>query len=79
MTPAEQPQRADLFRSMHRGPPLLLPNAWDAMSVRVFVAAGFDAIATTSGGGTPRGAAPIRSAYSRTLHKTDPRMRRDGP
>jgi 2-methylisocitrate lyase-like PEP mutase family enzyme len=29
---------------------LLLPNAWDAMSARVFVAAGFDAIATTSGG-----------------------------
>jgi 2-methylisocitrate lyase-like PEP mutase family enzyme len=29
---------------------LVLPNAWDAMSARVFVAAGFDAIATTSGG-----------------------------
>jgi 2-methylisocitrate lyase-like PEP mutase family enzyme len=51
MNPAEQAQQAELFRNKHRGPPLLLlPNAWDAMSARVFVAAGFDAIATTSGG-----------------------------
>jgi hypothetical protein len=28
----------------------LLPDAWDAMSARVLVAAGFDALATTSGG-----------------------------
>src|ERR1700750_737691 len=42
---------AEPFRNKHRGPRLLLlPNAWDAMSARVFVAAGFDAIATTSGG-----------------------------
>ena len=51
MNPAEQAEQADLFRNKHRGPRLLLlPNAWDAMSARVFVAAGFDAIATTSGG-----------------------------
>jgi len=51
MNPAEQAQQAELFRGKHRGPRLLLlPNAWDAMSARVFVAAGFDAIATTSGG-----------------------------
>ena len=51
MTSAEQARLAELFRSKHYGPPLLLlPNAWDAMSARVFVAAGFDAIATTSGG-----------------------------
>src|SRR5260370_28052999 len=36
---------------MHSGPPLLLlPNAWDAISARIIVAAGFHAIATTSGG-----------------------------
>ena len=36
---------------MHRGPRLLLlPNAWDAMSARIFEAAGFEAIGTTSGG-----------------------------
>lgn len=51
MNRAEQAQQAELFRNKHRGPRLLLlPNAWDAMSARVFVAAGFDAIATTSGG-----------------------------
>jgi len=51
MSPAEQAQLAERFRDMHRGPRLLmLPNAWDAMSARVFVAAGFEAIATTSGG-----------------------------
>jgi 2-methylisocitrate lyase-like PEP mutase family enzyme len=51
MNRTEQAQQAELFRNKHRGPRLLLlPNAWDAMSARVFVAAGFDAIATTSGG-----------------------------
>jgi len=51
MNAAEQAQQAELFRSKHHGPRLLLlPNAWDAMSARVFMAAGFDAIATTSGG-----------------------------
>jgi len=36
---------------MHQGPRLLLlPNAWDAMSARLFEAAGFGAVATTSGG-----------------------------
>ncbi len=42
---------AETFRRAHRGPPLLLlPNAWDAMSARQFEAAGFPAVATTSGG-----------------------------
>src|SRR3984893_7286713 len=51
MSAVGQAQQAELFRNKHRGPAvLLLPNAWDAMSGRVFVAAGFDAIATTSGG-----------------------------
>jgi 2-methylisocitrate lyase-like PEP mutase family enzyme len=46
-----QAVKAELFRSLHRGPPLLLlPNAWDAMSARLVVKAGFPAIATTSGG-----------------------------
>ena len=50
MTLDRQKQLADAFRAMHRGPLLLLPNAWDAMSARQFEAAGFPAIATTSGG-----------------------------
>ena len=51
MTRDRQKQLADSFRQAHRSPPLLLlPNAWDAMSARQFEAAGFGAVATTSGG-----------------------------
>src|SRR5712692_9581886 len=47
----EQAVKAELFRAMHSGPHLLLlPNAWDAISARIVVEAGFHAIATTSGG-----------------------------
>jgi 2-methylisocitrate lyase-like PEP mutase family enzyme len=43
--------KADAFRSMHRLPPMLiLPNAWDAVTARLFVKAGARAIATTSAG-----------------------------
>lgn len=46
-----QAATAATFLARHRAPPvLLLPNAWDAMSARIFIAAGFDALATTSGG-----------------------------
>lgn len=48
---ARQKQMAEAFRARHRAPPLLLlPNCWDPMSARLFAAAGFDALATTSGG-----------------------------
>jgi 2-methylisocitrate lyase-like PEP mutase family enzyme len=48
---AQQAEMANSFRARHRTPPvLLLPNVWDALSARLFVAAGFDALATTSGG-----------------------------
>jgi 2-methylisocitrate lyase-like PEP mutase family enzyme len=43
--------RCDLLRSLHRpGNPLLLPNAWDVVTARAVVAAGFPVVATTSGG-----------------------------
>lgn len=43
--------KADAFRTMHHAPPLLiLPNAWDAVTARLFVKAGARAIATTSAG-----------------------------
>jgi 2-methylisocitrate lyase-like PEP mutase family enzyme len=46
-----QKQLAETFRQAHKPPPLLLlPNAWDPMSARQFEAAGFGAVATTSGG-----------------------------
>lgn len=43
--------KAELFRDLHHGPPILvLPNAWDAVSARLFQAEGFPAIGTTSAG-----------------------------
>ena len=43
--------KAEYFRSLHQAPPVLvLPNAWDAATARVFQAAGFRAVATTSAG-----------------------------
>src|SRR5689334_14330144 len=43
--------QCDLLRSLHTpGAPLLLPNAWDVATARAVVAAGFSAVATTSGG-----------------------------
>lgn len=43
--------KAIQFRQLHRGPEvLILPNAWDVASARIFEDAGFPAIATTSAG-----------------------------
>jgi 2-methylisocitrate lyase-like PEP mutase family enzyme len=51
MAKEDQKRLAENFRLKHQTPPLLLlPNAWDAMSARIFEAAGFNAIGTTSGG-----------------------------
>ena len=46
-----QTSQAAQFRQLHRGPSvLILPNAWDVASARIFEDAGFPAIATTSAG-----------------------------
>ncbi len=46
-----QEDRARQFLARHRsGDPLLLPNPWDVGSARLLAAAGFEALATTSGG-----------------------------
>lgn len=46
-----QKAKAEAFRRMHLQKPILvLPNAWDAASARIFENAGFRAIATTSAG-----------------------------
>jgi 2-methylisocitrate lyase-like PEP mutase family enzyme len=51
MTSDLQKSKAMAFRAMHRGEKfLVLPNAWDVASARVFEDAGFGAIATTSAG-----------------------------
>jgi 2-methylisocitrate lyase-like PEP mutase family enzyme len=43
--------KATILRNMHQGPRILvLPNAWDVASARIFEDAGFPAIATTSAG-----------------------------
>jgi 2-methylisocitrate lyase-like PEP mutase family enzyme len=43
--------RAEVLRALHRGPEILvLPNAWDCASARIFEELGFPAIATTSAG-----------------------------
>ncbi len=43
--------KADALRQLHTaGPLLVLPNAWDAASARIFERAGFPALATTSAG-----------------------------
>src|SRR5256885_14065963 len=45
------PDKAEQLRALHQGPPILvLPNAWDAATARVFEHAGFAAVATTSAG-----------------------------
>jgi len=47
----QQKSKANAFRQMHRGSNILvLPNAWDVVSARLFEEAGFGAIATTSAG-----------------------------
>ena len=51
MNPARQIERAQRLLALHdRKRVLLLPNAWDAGSARLFDDLGFAAIATTSGG-----------------------------
>lgn len=51
MTSENQKIKAEAFRRMHdRSRILVLPNAWDAASARIFEEAGFAAVATTSAG-----------------------------
>jgi len=50
MQAPEQRRAANDFRAMHHGEMLVLPNAWDAISARVFEEVGCRAVATTSAG-----------------------------
>ena len=45
-----QAEKAEAFRRLHRGKILILPNAWDVASARLFEEAGFPAVATSSAG-----------------------------
>ena len=70
-----QKSKAQLLRRLHRGPRILvLPNAWDAASARIFETAGFPAIATTSGGvavslGFPDGENAPRAEMLAAIHR----------
>ena len=47
----QQAEKAEAFRAMHdRKDILILPNAWDVPSARVFEDEGFPAVATSSAG-----------------------------
>jgi 2-methylisocitrate lyase-like PEP mutase family enzyme len=51
MTTQDQRWKADEFLALHHAPQLLiLPNAWDVVSARLYELEGFKAIATTSAG-----------------------------
>lgn len=51
MNHTDQRAKATVLRDMHHGPKILvLPNAWDCVSARLFEQADFPALATTSGG-----------------------------
>jgi len=42
-------ERRRLFRALHAGPAILImPNAWDVASARIYEEAGFPAVATSS-------------------------------
>lgn len=46
-----QKKRADDFYNLHHSSsPFILPNAWDAVSAKIFELEGFKAIGTTSAG-----------------------------
>ena len=48
---SDQATKARRFLDLHQpGNPLLLPNAWDVGSARLFASLGFEALATTSSG-----------------------------
>ena len=65
----DQSKKAETFRRLHRGARILiLPNAWDVASARLFEGAGFPAVATSSAGlmvslGYPDGEAIDREEF----------------
>jgi len=59
--------KAGRFRKLHQGPDILvLPNAWDAATARIFATAGFPAIASTSAGVAYAAGYPDGRGISRT-------------
>jgi len=51
LDPNTTAERRRAFRALHAGPAILvLPNAWDVASARIYEEAGFPAVATSSAG-----------------------------
>lgn len=75
VTMRNQAEKAEDFRRLHRGKKLLvLPNAWDVPSARVFEDAGFPAVATSSAGmmvslGYPDGEAIDRKEFMSAIKR----------
>lgn len=75
MDSERQAEKGKAFQSLHRGPRILvLPNAWDVGSARVFADVGFPAIATTSSGiaqtlGLPDGQRITRDAMLAVIRR----------
>jgi len=75
MNQTTQIAKAETFRKLHDGSKLLvLPNAWDVASARLYEAAGFCAIATTSAGvawtlGYPDGENISRQTMLEAVHR----------
>jgi 2-methylisocitrate lyase-like PEP mutase family enzyme len=66
--------KARSLRSLHERRPLVLPNAWDAASAALVVAAGAPAVATTSGGvawalGRPDGEGLTRTEMAEAVRR----------
>lgn len=70
-----QREKAEVFRELHhKTRPLVLPNAWDVPSARVFEDEGFQAVATSSAGvmaslGFPDGERIGRGEYLRAVNR----------
>ncbi len=70
-----QRDKAEDFRALHHGKQILiLPNAWDVPSARVFEDEGFPAVATSSAGlmvslGYPDGQVISRDEYMSAVRK----------
>ena len=75
MARATQLERARQFLALHSGgKTLLLPNAWDVASARIFEEAGFPAVGTSSAGiafalGYPDGQKISRSEMLAVVHR----------
>ena len=75
-----QAEKAEAFRALHLGPrTLVLPNAWDVASARLFENAGFPAVATSSAGvmvsrGYPDGEGMPRREYLSVVQRIAERL-----